>query len=120
MLKRFSHFVACMLLVLMPLQGFAAANMAACNSLMQLAPTQVQTMPCHEHMQKVNKNSPEHKSTCKSVCAALCASLCAMTALPSNIKPAAMLVASQVLSLDSQMYTSITQAQPQRPPILLS
>jgi hypothetical protein len=120
MLKRFSHFFAYLLLVLVPLQGLAAANMLACNSLMQLAPTQVQSMPCHEHMQKDKENLPEQKNTCKSVCAALCASLCAMTALPSNIKPASLLPASQSVVLADQLYASITQPNLQRPPIFVS
>jgi hypothetical protein len=122
MLKRFSHFVAYLLLVLLPLQGFAAANMTACNSLMQVEKNaeQVQIMPCHEHVANKAKPSENHENTCKSTCAALCASLCAMTTLPSNIKPATMLAATQVLSLADQTYASITQAKLQRPPIFLS
>jgi len=122
----------------MPLQGFAAANISICNSLMQVATNQakqqeVQTTPCHEHMSDIektsgdlsnnhlsNNHSGKHKSACKTNCATLCSSLCAMTALPSNIKPATLQDASKAMTLLSQSYASITLPSPQRPPILLS
>jgi hypothetical protein len=127
MLKRFSHFFACVLLVLMPLQGLAAANMSICNSMMQAqssAPTSA-SMPCHKHMASmasdVNKNQQAPcKTVCKTVCATLCASLGAITALPSDIKPAAFLASSALVSLPNQLYASITQPNLQRPPIVLS
>ena len=133
MLTRFSHFFACLLVVLIPLQGFAAANMSACNALMQATANQpkqqkVQAIPCHEHMAGMtktsgdlsNKHSGKHKSACKTNCATLCSSLCAMTALPSNIKPATLQDTSKAMTLLSQSYASITLPSPQRPPILLS
>lgn len=133
MLTRFSHFFACLLVLLIPLQGFAAANMSACNALMQAAANQakqqeVQTTPCHEHIagntktsgDLSNNHSGKHKSACKTNCATLCSSLCAMTALPSNIKPATLQDTSKAMSLLSQSYASITLTSPQRPPILLS
>ena len=137
MLTRFSRFFACLLVVLIPLQGFAAANMLACNVLMQAAVNQakqqgVRVMPCHEHMAGMTKasgdlsnnqshqHSGNHKNTCKTSCATLCNSLCAMTALPSNIKPAILQDTSRAMTLFSQSYASITLPSPQRPPILLS
>ena len=138
MLTRFSHFFACLLVVLIPLQGFAAANMSACNALMQVATNQakqqeVQTTPCHEHMAGMtktsgdlsnnhlsNNHSGKHKSACKTNCVTLCSSLCAMTALPSNIKPATLQDTSKAMTLLSQSYASITLPSPQRPPILLT
>lgn len=122
MLKRFSYFFAYLLLVLMPLQGLAATKMAACNSLMQAEKIakQVQNMPCHESVVDKTKFSENHKDTCKATCATLCASLCAMTVIPSNIKPASLLVATELVVLTNQTYTSITLPSPQRPPILLS
>lgn len=122
MLKRFSHFFVWLLLVLMPLQGIAAANMAACNASMQanMESKQAQTMPCHEHAANKAKPSEHHKNTCKANCATLCASLCAVTVLPSYIKPAALLAATQVLSLADLTYASITQPSLQRPPIFVS
>ena len=133
MLTRFSHFFACLLVVLIPLQGFAAANMSICNSLMQAEASyakqqEVQTTPCHEHMAGMtktsgdlsNNHSGKHKSACKTNCATLCSSLCAMTALPSNIKPATLQDTSKAMTLLSQSYASITLPSPQRPPILLS
>ena len=137
MFTRLSHFFACMLVLLIPLQGFAAANMSICNSLMQAETNyakqqEVQTTPCHEHMAGMtktsgdlsnnhlgNNHSSKHKSACKTNCATLCNSLCAMTALPSNIKPATLQDTSRAMTLFSQSYASITLPSPQRPPILL-
>ena len=127
MIKRFSHLFAYLLLVLMPLQGFAAANMAACNSLMQAEKIaeQVQNMPCHQNMKNMQVSdkavpSENHKSGCKATCVTLCASLCAMTAIPSNIKPASLLVATKLVILTNQTYASITLPSLQRPPIFLA
>ena len=133
MLTRFSRFFACLLVVLIPLQSFAAANMSACNALMQAAVNQtkqqgVRVMPCHEHMAGMtktsgdlsNNHSNKHNNACKTNCATLCNSLCAMTALPSNIKPATLQDTSRAMTLFSQSYASITLPSPQRPPILLS
>ena len=133
MLTRFSRIFACLLVVLIPLQGFAAANMSACNAFMQAAVNQtkhqeVQAIPCHEHMAAMtktsgdlsNNHSNKHNKACKSSCATLCNSLCAMTALPSNIKPATLQDTSRAMTLFSQSYASITLPSPQRPPILLS
>lgn len=133
MLTRLSHFFACLLVVLIPLQGFAVANMSACNALMQAAVNQakqqeLQATPCHEHMAGMtntsgdlsNHHNGKHKNACKTSCATLCTSLCAMTALPSNIKPATLQDTSKAMTLLSQSYASITLPSPQRPPILLS
>ena len=138
MLKHFSHFFVYLLVVLIPLQGFAAANMSACNALMQATANQskqqkVIAMPCHENMVGMtktsgdlsnnhlsNKHSGKHKSACKTNCVTLCSSLCAMTALPSNIKPATLQDTSKAITLLSQSYASITLPSLQRPPILLS
>jgi hypothetical protein len=129
MLRRFSHFFACLLLVLIPLQGIAAANMSICNSMMQTntkhasiiqtsTQQQAQTMPCHDDMNsKLHGNG---KSTSKTSCAALCASLCAMTALPSNIPVASFLASASVMHMPHQTYVSITQPSLQRPPIFFS
>ncbi len=124
MLKHFSHFFACLLLVLMPLQGIAAANMSICNSLMQSTEQQVMhNMPCHDDMdsnaQPAEKRSDKHgeQSTCKTSCATLCASLNAMTALTS-MKPATTFLASSgLVHFPQQSYVSITQPNLQRPPI---
>ena len=125
MLKYFSQLLACLLLVLIPLQSIAAANMLVCNSMMhaQNNSQQLQTEPCHMHMVGMYKSSEapleKHQSPCcKTTCAALCASLNAMTALPSSIKPATFLVSTGLISIPYQAYASITQPNLQRPPIL--
>lgn len=123
MFKRFSYFFAHLLLVLMPLQGVAAANMSICNSMMQSNTQQLiqdvqsmQNMSCHEDM--AVKQAPEkQQSFCKTICDSLCASLNAMTALPSNPPAATFLVSAQLVNFSHQSYASITQPNPQRPPI---
>ena len=131
MLKHFSQFFAYLLLVLIPLQGIAAANMLVCNSMMQAQSyelnnsQQVQAEPCHMHMAGMSKSTAnpleKHQSLfCKTTCATLCASLNAMTALPSSIKPATFLVSAGLISIPYQAYASITQPNLQRPPILLA
>ena len=127
MLKYFSQFLACLLLVLIPLQGIAAANMLVCNSIMQEQnkSQQLQAESCHMHMAGMSKStespSEKHQSPCcKTTCATLCASLNAMTALPSSIKPATFLVSSNLISIPHQAYASIIQPNLQRPPIFLA
>jgi hypothetical protein len=127
MLKRCSHFFSCLLLVLLPLQGLAAANMLVCNSLMQAEASQLtsvkqqvkQTMPCHQNM-AINKTTDTHKSNCKTSCDALCASLCALTMLTNSIKPASLLSSTNLIGSGDQTYVSITQTNLQRPPIFLA
>lgn len=127
MLKRFSHFFACLLLVLMPLQGIAAANMSICNSMMQkTADTKVSATPCHKHanmqMAEMTKaaDNCKHKSSCKNACATLCASLSNMTALNQSTPALPVLAASQAVVAYSETYTSYLPPNLQRPPILLS
>ncbi len=127
MLKYFSQFLACLLLVLIPLQGIAAANMLVCNSIMQEQnkSQQLQAESCHMHMAGMSKSTEnpleKHQSPCcKTTCATLCASLNAMTALPSSIKPATFLVSSNLISIPHQAYASIIQPNLQRPPIFLA
>ena len=125
MLRRYSHFFACLLLLLVPLQSIAAVNMSICNSMMHAehagTKQQAQTMPCHDMNNKAHSNShTEGKSTCKTSCAALCASLCAMTALPSNMPAASFFASSSLVQMRHQTYVSIIQPNLQRPPIFFS
>lgn len=142
MLERFTHFIACILLVLMPLQVFAAASMSICNSMMQVqsitsnSTTSNSTkMPCHEHMASLESEAssqdsanstmpsdvtPSDKKPCKTVCATLCANLSAMTALLSNIKSVVFIASTDLISLPKPVYTSITQPNLQRPPNFFS
>ena len=123
MLKRFSHFFACLLLVLMPLQALAAANMLVCNSMMQsqVAKQSVNEMPCHQHMTNLAvSNEAKSGSSQPSPCKASCASICAMIAMPSSMQSTFALNFIQLFDFNSQTYASITQPNLQRPPILLS
>ena len=129
MLKRLSHIAACLLLVLLPLQGIAAANMSVCNSMSDIPKNSPQeNKPCHESMAemvKVDTSIHAHTesssdSSRKTTCATLCASMCAMTALTSDLKSQTLQISSQIFSPAYQSYTSITLPNPQRPPIQLS
>jgi hypothetical protein len=130
MIKRFSYFFAYLLLVLMPLQALAAANMLVCNSMMQaqaakltkvtMAADDMANMPCHKHISSKfsgSKHEQNAKSTCKTYCASVCANLCALTALNTQFKPSFIKAHSQVIDFNHQVYASITQASLQRPPI---
>ena len=129
MLRSLSRFFACLLLVLIPLQGFAAANMSICNSMMQLAieskaDSNVSIMPCHKnmHMASMTKtqDSCKHKSACKTNCATLCASLSGMTALTQTAPAMPIVVMSQLSPAYSETYTSHSPTSLQRPPNFLS
>jgi septal ring-binding cell division protein DamX len=118
MLKRFSHFAACLLLILMPIQALATANMLVCNSMMQVN-TEKQSiidMPCHQQMHDT-KSQPSHQSTYKSNCASLCANLCALIAMPVQIQSAFAINLTQAFDFNHQIYASIPQQNLQRPPI---
>ncbi len=127
MFNRLKRNFACLLLVLLPLQALAAANMSICNSMMQTESTRQKTaMPhCNMHMSDATQNTTQHSpqnqnDSCKTHCASLCASLCAMTALPSNLGLANLPAASKKLFSSQALYTSISLASLQRPPIRLS
>ena len=127
MLKRFAHLFAYLILVTMPLQSIAAANMLVCNSMMQshnskisASPHQTAAMPCQEHMASAHTTDSKHKNTCKSTCGALCSTLCAMTALPNSINTTLTLISSPLVGLAEQSYASVTLPNTQRPPIFLS
>jgi hypothetical protein len=122
MLKHFSHFFAYLLLVLMPLQALAAANMLVCNSIMQSQAAKVTitaddmaNMPCHKHKAKDFKHQETTKSSCKTNCATVCTNLCALTALNTQFKPSFALTGAQAIDFNHQVYASITQENLQRP-----
>ncbi len=133
MLKRFSHIAIYLLLVLMPLQSIAAANMLICNSMMYIdkVSEKSQMMPCHEHIngmvsnsisQKKDSdasNSKKYKDVCKANCSH-CASICEMAALPSHLESVVLETSSLAFSLTYHLYASITLPNLQRPPIRLS
>ena len=122
MLRRFSHFAAYLLLVLMPMQALATANMLVCNSVMQSNAAKyvaentsngASEMPCHQH--KATKT--HHQSGSKSYCKTTCANLCALTAMTVQIQSNFALNATQVFDFNHQIYASIPQQNLQRPPI---
>jgi hypothetical protein len=129
MLKRFSRFFACLLLVLMPVHALATANMLVCNSLMQsqAANQSLNAMPCHQPMTNLNNadqanahetmHSDSQASPCKANCASVCANMCAMTAMPAAIQSSFALNLSQLFNFNNLPYVSITQPNLQRPPI---
>lgn len=141
MLKRYSHFVAYLLLALLPMQALATANMLICNSMMQAKVVSKSVvdesaeltfeMPCHQTIQNEvrqnvvsddshDKNHPQtsHDSNShKSSCASVCANMCALTAMPANIQSTFALNFTQAFDFNHQSYTSITLPNLQRPPI---
>jgi len=142
MLKRYSHFVAYLLLALLPMQALATANMLICNSMMQAnsveksvvkdsAELALSEMPCHqtiknEAIQNVVSDSSHDKShqqnshqpsSHKSSCASVCANMCALTAMPANIQSTFALNFTQTFDINHQSYASITLPNLQRPPI---
>lgn len=143
MLNRFLRPLAYVLLLLIPLQGVAAANMLVCNSVMHLQQLQhvsqaqqAHAMPCHAHLKAVASltqakadtattnthadHSKTHTTPCKSTCDAVCASLCAITALPNNAKAVMVPNASALVSAMHFSYVSVTLPSLQRPPIFLA
>ncbi|MFM9835562.1 MAG: hypothetical protein ACKVOA_05625 [Methylophilaceae bacterium] len=127
MVNKLNRYFACLLLVLLPLQALAAANMSICNSMMETESAQQKTvMPhCNMHISDATQNAKQHlpqkqNDSCKTHCASLCASLCAMTTLPSNLGLANLPAASKKIFSSQVLYTSISLASLQRPPIHLS
>lgn len=120
MLKRCTHLFAYLLLVLLPLQALASANMLVCNSMMQLeAAKHTQSpMSCHEEsLNNASERNHNPQTTHKSSCASVCASICALTAIPFSTHSTFALNASQVIEFNHLNYISITLPKLQRPPI---
>jgi hypothetical protein len=123
MFKRFSTLFTCLLLVVIPLQGFAAANMAICKHVMQTNALQAMSdvTPCMRNMSSSQENLPNKQSThCKLSCAALCASFSTYATLPSHLLTIYQPISTVTQPLDNQRYTSITLPNLLRPPIRLS
>lgn len=133
MLKRLSYFAAYVLLVLMPMQALATANMLVCNSMMQstknhfdvdnpqqLMDQSLAAMPCHQYMTTKNAQQSKSTSSCQSTCASLCANLRALTAMPVQIQSNFAINVTQTFDFNYQAYASVIQPNLQRPPILLS
>lgn len=123
MLRRFSYFIACFLLVLMPIQAFAAANMLVCNSMMKLntLKTPINATACHEHVSDADDSAtPSHAEDSahqKPSCASACAHLCALVAITIQTPLTFAFSPVQAFDANHQDYTSVTLASLQRPPI---
>ncbi len=122
MMKRFSHIAAYLLLVLMPLQALAAANLMLCNSLMQAGVTQpaqaAKVMPCHQVASQISNAGQTGDESQSQVCKARCATMCAsMHALTMNIQTDLPKNLSTAIDAYPVSYTSIAQQRLQRPPI---
>lgn len=129
MLKRCSHFFAWLLLVLMPMQALATANMLVCNSMMQAnivkqsAKPTSNVMSCHQETHSAISEDSEHVNhqqlPYKSSCASVCANMCALTAMPTQAQSTFALNFTQAFDFNNQSYASITLPNLQRPPIAL-
>jgi hypothetical protein len=131
MLRRFLHTFAYLLLLVMPLQSIAAANMLVCNSLMQSnynlslqvksSADKADNMPCHEAKANVAEHQqPTSTASEKSHCGVLCNSLSSVAALPQLFNLGLSSSASTGVIAIDQNYVSITLPTFQRPPIFLS
>lgn len=126
MLKRCSHFFAWLLLVLIPMQALATANMLVCNSMMQTsvvkqsAKLASNVMSCHEDTNTVSEDSQHgnHQPLpYKSSCVSMCANICALMAMPTHIQSNFALNSIQLSGFKHLNYASITLPSLQRPPI---
>ncbi len=132
MLRRYLHGFAYLLLLLIPLQSIAAANMLVCNSLMQAnhnLPVQIGTsssaivdnMSCHETRADITDyQQPASTAAEKGHCSTLCSSLCSVTALPQLFNLGLSTNTNTIIIGIDQTYVSITLPAFQRPPIFLS
>jgi hypothetical protein len=132
MFKKLTHYVVYLLLVLLPLQSYAAANMLMCNNLLHSKAEHTKleqkahNLPCHEpidtrlsgHHQNESKSS--NLDTCQLICAHLCASFTSLAAIPNVVLGADMHNATNKFILPPSFYTSTTLASLQRPPISFS
>jgi hypothetical protein len=121
-----------LLLVVMPLQGIAAANLLICNSVMQASPadlivakTSYNATPCHAQSDKatdVSTTDSRHSPIpmCKSTCNAICASMSAFVTPQMQTAQAPHAKLQIATQLVQSFYASITLASLQRPPITLS
>lgn len=120
MLKRFTSLCAYLLLVLMPLQALAAANMLVCNSMMQAHANsaQAQAMPCHEQaVSGSEEHDKQQPTSAKAHCASMCANACAMTVVHTKTDASFIETTIQLIDFKSINYHSITLPNLQRPPI---
>lgn len=121
--------IALMLLLLMPLQVFAASNMTICNSMMQMTATAEHAntqMPCHDLMAGVSQTAGSSMDSTsnsdvvsKSYCASMCASLNVLSILHNDLYLIDDSASSSVISIPSQSYISVVQSNLLRPPIFL-
>jgi len=125
-MKSISKFIALVLLLLMPLQVFAASNLSVCKSIKHTTATEraYAEMPCHEQMSSTseemeNQKKSFHDIACDSYCAAMCASLSVISILHNHLSLIEYSGSSSVISMPYQSYTSVIQSNLLRPPIHL-
>lgn len=122
MFKRFTPLFAYLLLVLMPLQALATANMLVCNSMMQahVSSHSVESLPCHQDVKSTTSSHDDQQQTpAKAHCISVCANACAMTAISPKANAPFLAASVQVLDFKSINYRSVTLPNLQRPPIFL-
>ena len=140
MFKRFSFLATLLLLVTMPLQSLAAANMLACASMANAAlkssinntaseTKATEHSACHEmpsnKADTVSSNtyadhSKHQNSTCKINCALMCTNLCAINAIVSVVSFKFSSAHTNIQPFQPHHYASITLPSFQRPPIFLA
>lgn len=125
MFERYRLIIAWVLMVFLPLQAFASANMFICQSMMPIqlvAHTEpvAASMPCHtHHASQTIQDSYQNQSPCQSECAAICVGMCSLIAFPVNFNSLTMLKQQQVHETVYISYASVVLPNPHRPPISL-
>jgi hypothetical protein len=131
MFKRYRPWPLYLLLILLPIQSIAAANMLICNSVQQLGlieshqtieshqKTAQENMPCHAVMDD-KKNAETAQNDVKNHCGIICSNL--LTA-PNTYHAITLGVHANTvpyLISATKTYSSITLPTLQRPPIFLA
>jgi hypothetical protein len=121
-MKSYIHWTVYVLLLLLPLQSIAAANMLVCNRFQQVNHTMDSakaTMPCHDSVEDDSSSAPSQQQV-KNDCKMICSSLLTASAIPYALNLS--LSANTVPRLISSegTYLSVTLPRFQRPPIFAS
>jgi hypothetical protein len=120
MIRRYSQIFVYLLLVFLPIQALAHANMLACNRMMQASKMESAeaVMPCHqEALSMQSEHQDQTKSTNLSSCSSLCASMCALTTMPLSSQLTLSIETTQAIEYQHLSYTSVPLSSLHRPPI---
>jgi hypothetical protein len=121
-MKRYIHWPVYVLLLLLPLQSIAAANMLVCNRLQQVNHTMdaaKATMPCHDSVEDDSSSVPSQQQV-NNDCKMICSSLLTASAVPYALTISVITNTVPRLMSSEDTYLSVTLPRFQRPPIFAS